>query len=602
MRLGFLPALLLGLLALCAPPARGDSDADLAQAKVYLKEYLKTVNRQYPFADWEKQAAKARRSLEKVREKAGAGYNRGLYSSLAPLASEVTAVRIRRAEVDKLIRELYVATLVVRVESMFSKAGKRLDPDAKLAFQRALMPYESGSLRPKQALLADIAALDRDFRRLQTDWLYAFAQDYLGGRVEEHLKAYNFAQNEAIYDDYSLQLDYWTREIAGNAPQAHGQLKSLSAKFDGAKGRIRGNLEGLLEVLNTDMLFSDLLEHARKQKVEFTIEVEEKIEASLKERSQSTLAPVQQRLAAWRDFSFALRDRLTEASAKVEDQRSRQLAQEEIERRERERMEALREEQERQARKQKEEFKQTLTALKTFTFKGETSVELDDESKQALKTKAGFLKTSYVRSGQTKLSVDKGAKFSDTLAFVQKFKVEEGGVDFSKMSLQERTNQSAYTYASPSGRTSNADLQEFVAEVALGSFSTYYSFLSYLAPSRWKPGRLGWMPDRAQEKASQDREFSYVDLVVDAHRKRPGGGVTRTDNVVNVPANMIVIFNPGGAIIRFQSFSDVDNVTIQPGDLVGGKLHYKFLNYSVDRRNIYLNGIDQEIKVATPGT
>ena len=26
---------------------------------------------------------------------------------------------------------------------------------------------------------------------------------------------------------------------------------------------------------------------------------------------------------------------------------------------------------------------------------------------------------------------------------------------------------------------------------------------------------MGWVPDRAQEKAAQDREFSYVDLVVD---------------------------------------------------------------------------------------
>ena len=84
----------------------------------------------------------------------------------------------------------------------------------------------------------------------------------------------------------------------------------------------------------------------------------------------------------------------------------------------------------------------------------------------------------------------------------------------------------------PSGRTSNADLQEFVAEVALGSFSTPYSFLSYLAPSRWKPGQApGWVPDRAQEKAAQDREFSYVDMVVDAHRKRSGGGGSRSASV-----------------------------------------------------------------------
>lgn len=609
MRFAFLPALLLGLFAVFAPPIGAQSpaapgDADLVQAKAYLKDYLKALSKQYPFQDWEKQAAKARKSLDKARDKAfgNAGFNRSLYATMEPLSQEIDAALKRRPEAEKLIREMYVSTLVVRIESMFSKEGRRMDPDAKLGFQRALLPYEAGSLKPKQAFINDLMALERDFKRLQTDWLFSFSQDYLGRRVEEHLKAYAFAQNEAVYDDYSLQLDYWSREIAGNAPQAFEQLKGLSQKFEGAKGRIRQNLEGLLEVLNTDMLFSDLLEHGRKQQVEFTIEVEEKIEASLKERSEATVAPIRQRLEAWKRFSYALKDRTGEAQAKAETQRSQAMAHEEMERRERERMDALKEEQERQARKQKEEFKQTLTALKTFTFKTETSVELDDESKQALKTKSGFLKSSYVRSGSNKLAVDKGAKFSDTLAYVQKFKVEDGGVDFSKMSLQERSNQSAYTYASPSGRTSNADLEEFVAEVALGSFSTYYSFLSYLAPSRWKPGRApSWMPDRAQEKAAQDREFSYVDLVVDAHRKRPGGGGTRSASTVNVPANMIVIFDPKGSIIRFQSFSDIDNVSVNAGDLVGGKLHYKFLNYSVDRRNIYLNGIDQEIKVAQPG-
>jgi hypothetical protein len=608
MRLGFLPAFLAGLLFVFAPAVRSAgtaADSDLAQAKAYLKDYLKALNRQYPLADWEKRLAKTRKSLDKLksRSRTGDGFDRRLYKGLESAGRDVAAIEALKPEADRLIREMYVSTLVVRIESMFAKAGRSMDPDARLAFQRALMPYEQGSLKPKQAFLADMSALVRDFRNLQTEWLYAFAQDHLGRRVEEHLRAYDFARNEAIYDDYSLQLDYWTREIEGNAVQAHAQLEDLSRKFDGAKGRIRQNLDGLLEALHTDMLFSDLLEHARRQDVEFTIAVEEKIEASLKERNQATLAPIQQRLAAWNGFASRLHGRTAEAREKAEQQRSIQLAREESERRERERMEALRLEQERMAREQKEKFKQTLTALKTFTFKSETTVELDDESRQALKTKAGFLKTSYVRSGSRKLQVDKGRKFSDTLAFVQKFSVEDGGVDFSKMSLQERTNQSAYTYASPSGRTSNADLEDFVAEVALGSFSTYYSFLSYLAPGRWKPGRVGWVPDRAQEKAAQDREFSYVDLVVDAHRKRSGAGtVTRQAHTVNVPANMIVIFDPSGAIIRYQTFSDVGQVSIQPGDMVGGKLHYKFLNYSVDRRNIYLNGIDQEMKVSAPGT
>ncbi len=653
-------ALGLGLILACAPAIKAGSDEDLAQAKTYLKDYLKDLNGKYPFADWEKQAARCRTNLDKLRGKPGfaaGNFDRSAYGQLEPLYRDMQDLQKHRAETDQLIKELYVSNLVARIDGRFFRDGHHWNQDSKLAFQRALMPYESGSLKPKTQFLTAVNSLDRDFRGLQTAWMFAFAQDFLAHRVEEHLKAHDLARIESLYDDYSLQLDYWTRQLQGNAGQTEEQLQKLAKLYDGNKAFLRQNLEGLLEALNTDFLFSDLLEYARKQKVDFSIEVEDKIEASLKERSQSVLAPIQDRIAAWKTFSASLRDRIGQAqslaraeqardkakdlaaaqerersarerekaardlekrelaNAEVEKARAeserraemeraaeeRRLAAEraEDERKERESMEALAQEQKRMEAEQKEKFKQTLSALKTFTFKTETSVELDDDSKKALSTKAGFLKTSYVRTGSNKLKVDK-AHFSDTLAMVQKFTVEEGSVDFSKMSLQERSNQSAYTFVSPAGRTSQGDLENFVAEVALGSFSTYYSFLSYVTPGRWSPGRVSWMPARVGDKAAQDREFSYVDMVVDAHRKR-SGGPAHEEATVNIPANMIVIFDPQGSIIRYQSFADVDQVGIRAGDLVGGKLYYKFLNYSTDRQHIYLNGIDGEMKVASPG-
>ena len=681
-------ALGLGLILAYAPAARAAessataSEADLGQAKAYLKDYLKELNAKYPFADWEKQAARCRTSLDRLRSKpgfSGGTFDRAAYDQLGPLVRDMQELQKRRADTDKLIKELYVSNLVRNIDGRFFREGKHWDQDAKLAFQRALMPYEGGSLKPKTRFQADVAALDRDFRGIQTAWMFAFAQDFLAHRVEEHLKAHDLARIESLYDDYSLQLDYWTRSLQANAGQTEEQLQKLSKQYEGNKNFLRQNLEGLLEALNTDFLFSDLLEYARKQKVDFTIEVEDKIEASLKERSKSVLAPIQDRIAAWKTFSASLRDRIAQAqslaradeaktlvavrerekatrerekaardAAREREKAARDLAQElekqamadaeiekrradaerraereradaerrveqeradaeriaaqeraEDERKERERMEALAREQKRMEAEQKEKFKQTLTELKTFSFKSETSVELDDDSKKALSTKAGFLKTSYVRTGVNKLKVDK-ALFNDTLAVVQKFTVEEGSVDFSKMSLAERSNQSAYTFVSPAGRTSQGDLENFVAEVALGSFSTYYSFLSYVTPGRWSPGRVAWMPERAGEKANHDREFSYVDLVVDAHRKRSGGS-NREESTMNLPANMIVIFDPQGSIIRYQSFADVDQVAIRTGDLISGKLYYKFLNYTTDRQHIYLNGIDSEMKVASPG-
>ncbi len=630
--------LALALALTCAHPAAGGADEDMAQAKTYLKDYLKDVNARFPFGDWERQAAKCRVDLDRLRGRVAAGLespDRPAYAEIEAMELRIEELRSRGADAGKLMQELYVASLVRQIDARFLKDGKKWAPDTRLAFQRALMPYESGSLKPKTRFQSDVARLEADFRAAQTDWLFAFAQGFLGRRVDEHLKAFDLARVESMYDDYSLQLDYWSRQTDANASQARGQMEKLAKAYEGNKAFLKANLEGLLEALNTDFLFSDLLEYARKRNVEFTIEVEEKIEASLKERSHSVRAPIQDRIAAWKAFGSKLKDGLAQAQARAREQEARALtaarereraakeresqaladaerekARADEERRaEAERMEAARSEQERLAAlaeeqkrletEQKEKFKQTLTELKTFTFKSETSVELDDDSKKALGTKAGFLKTSYVSSGVNKLKVDK-AKFNDTLALVQRFTVEEGSVDFSKMSLQERSNQSAYTFSSPAGRTSQGDLENFVAEVALGSFSSFYNFLSFVTPSRWNAGRINWMPDRAAEKEAKDREFSYVDLVVDAHRKRSGGG-SRTESSANLPANMIVIFNPQGSIIRFQSFSDVDEVAIRSGDLVAGKLYYKFLNYSTDRQHIYLNGIDGEMKVASPG-
>lgn len=601
MRVSFFAALGLGLM-LSFAPVKAASDGDTEQAKTFLKDYLKQVNQKYPFTDWEKQLSKFRNNLERARAReaaSGPGFNNDLYLSVQTLGKDVQEAAKHRADVEKLVKELYVSSMISRIDGMFSQAGKRWDPDARLSFQRTLMQYESGSLKPKTAYLANSTALDRDFTALQTDVLFAFAQDYLGRRVEEHLRAFNFAKIEALYDDYSLQLDYWTKEFQANATQTQEQLAQLSRKFEENRVWLRQNLESLIEVLNTDMLFSDLLEYASKQKVDFTLEVEERIENALKEQNKAVLAPIQERIVLWKNLAAKLREKTAMAQELALNQKTQAMARAEDERKENERLEALKSEQRRLEDEQKAKFKQTLTALRTFTFKSETSVELDDDSKKALTTKAGFLKTSYVRSGSNRLKVDK-EKFSDTLAMVQKFTVEEGQVDFSKMSLQERSNQSAYTYASPAGRTSEGDLANFVAEVALGSFSSFYTFLSYLTPERWTPGhRFSWSADRGPQKANQDREFSYVDLVVDAHRKRSGGS-TRGESSANLPANMIIIFDPQGSIIRFQSFADIDQVSIRSGDVVGGKLYYKFLNYSTDRQHIYLNGIDAEMKVGIP--
>jgi hypothetical protein len=149
MRFGLLPALLVGLFTLFATRVEALPEDDLVQAKAYLKQHLKDLNRQYPFTEWEKQLAKARKGLDKIRDKASQGdpgFNRGLQGAFGPVSQDITALVRRKPEAEKLIRELYVQTLVSRIESLFAKDGRRMDPDAKASFQRSLMPYEQGSL------------------------------------------------------------------------------------------------------------------------------------------------------------------------------------------------------------------------------------------------------------------------------------------------------------------------------------------------------------------------------------------------------------------------------------------------------------------------
>jgi hypothetical protein len=596
--------LILGVFSL-ASFSLADSDENLTQAKSYLKDYLKQTNEKYPFSVWEKQLANCRSSLDRIHAKVGGAtpkFDPNLFLALEKLSKDVEQSTRHRAEVNILVRQLYASYLVSKIDERFSQAGKPWEAESRLTFQRMLMQYEAGSLKPKSIFLANAAALDRDFNTLQTGLLFAYAQDYLGRRVEEHLRKFELAKIENLYSGYSLQLDYWIKQFTGSAAQTKAQLLVLDQQYEANKGWVRQNLEGLVEVLNTDMLFSDLLAYASQNKVEFTLAVEEKIEAALKERNQANLAPIQERIISWKLLAGTIRERVSMAEEQLRTQEHQDMAKADADRKEREQLEALQREQRRLEQEQTAKFKETLVALRTFTFKTETSMELDDDSKKALSTKAGLLKTSYVGSGSNKLSVAK-EKFSDSLAWVQKFKVENKQVDFSKMSLQERSNQSAYTYVSPAGRTNHGDLANFVSEVALGSFSTSYSFLSYQAPSRWTIGHpVGWIPERSGEKVVQDREFSYVDLVVDAHRKRSGKGSIRRESSANLPANMLVVLDPRGAIIRFQPFADISKVSIKSTDLVGGKVYFKFLNYSADRQHIYLNGIDCELKVALPAS
>lgn len=583
--------------------ASSTKQQDMAEAKALLKEHLQSLNKTYPFSQWIAALEKANQKVERLRPVANKRpLDLSAASAFAALEKDMQFLRARRPEVQKLINEMYVQVVIYRLEEGFKKKGKTFPPETRDVFMQQLKPYEAGSLQPKTAYLARLASIDKAFQDLRQGWMVAYAEDFLARHIESRLRSSDLQKNESLYDAYTLQLEYWRGQVNTHAGQAQIELGKLAEKWKADRTLVQDILGKLTEALNTDMLFSDLLATASKDKLEFPLEVEAYLEEELKSRQVELRHPIEQRKIAWNAFQSELKALMDKADLQAEAQRHQAFTQAEAEKREQERLAALKAEQEMHEREQREKFKQTLTALKTFTFKGENAVSLDGDAAKALGTQSGFLKSSYVGTGKVKLKVGK-EKFSDTLAAVEKFTMAEGSVDLSKLSLEEKTNQSAYVYTSPSGRTSQQDLEQFVNLIALGSFSAGYSFFSYVPSGSIRPGsRIRWKQDKNLEKASQDRQFSYVDLVVDAHKVRHGamrGDEKRTVvRSVNVPANMIIFFDSRGGIKRFISFSDVSEVVVRPGDLSEGKLYYKFLNYSADRSNIYLNGLDPEIKIA----
>ncbi len=576
---------------------------NIAEARAFLKGHLKELNQRYPFQQWMRDLEKARADFERLKPR----FNQRPIDlrdavDFRRLNNQIEELRGHRANVQVLINEMYVQVVAYRVEERFKQAGKSFMPEAKMEFIRQLKPYEAGSLQPKTAYLGGLASLETAYGSARNDWLVAYAENFLAKRIESQLQGNDLQKNETLYDGYSLQLDYWRGQIQTNAAQAYTELQKMGGKWGSDRAMVQSILVKLTDVLNTDMLFSELLAAASQDGVDFPLEVEEHLEAELRQRQFELRAPIEQRKRAWNAFQASLKSTIELAKETSESQQLKSIAEAEEKHLEQERLLALQAEQERQEREQKEKFQQTLTALKTFTFKGENSVSLDDDAEKALTTETGFLKSSYVGSGQKTLKVKK-AKFSDTLAYVDKFSMAEGSIDLSKMSLEEKTMQSAYVYTSPSGRTNAEDLNHFVNLVALGSFETGYNFFSYVPMGNIRVGaKLRWAQDKANSKAEQDRNFSYVDLVVDAHRvyhDRMKAGESRTVvRSVNVPANMIIFFDDKGGVKRFLSFSDTYDIVVRSSDLCAGRLYYKFLNYSTDRRNIYLNGIDPEIKIA----
>ncbi len=580
-------------------------DRDIRRAEGYLKKHLRSLEKEYDLPKWDKRLQRAHQTHAKLAEQAEdkKSLSPSFHSKLKNFETEISQLGSSSLAFNTYLNQLNISNLGSRVDADFKRDGRSFPLEKRLEFQHKIRPGTLDKMKDVRFFQMRFATLQTDFTRLKAEWMFAYSVDFLSKHVQSLLNSHRFHESEALFDDLSLQLSYWSQASTGDASQAQKRIEELYRTYEARKSAVLGSLHNLLEVLHTDMLFSDLLARASEDGVEFTLSVEERIESSLKAQAVAHLMPIRQRIDGWRRLEDNMRDGLAQVARMRESQREQLVAEEQLRRMEEARMTALRAEQERVERERKQRLESALSALSSFDLKAGSDIQLDQDAQVALNRKnpQRLTSTTHVGSAQKQLHVPKQA-FSDSLTQVEKFVVEESRMNLSNLTLDERSAHSLYVYTSPEGRTTPKDLNQFVQDIALTSFGADPNFITYRTPAEWSPGtRIRWSPDRHDPKAVKDREFSFVGLVVDAHRKRSDNSKdAHVANTVNLTPNMLIIFGPQGQVIRYQTFSDINSLVISRGDLREGKLHYKFLNYSADRSRIYLNGIDHEVKVSHP--
>lgn len=362
------------------------------------------------------------------------------------------------------------------------------------------------------------------------------------------------------------------------------------------KKKVKIPLGDILELekdLAPENLFSEIAAHASRDKIEYTGRGEKKIEAVFESLSRKNLKIVRFRISQWNN----LKDNLDDAIQKTNQHLAYLIRKE----------------------KKRAEFKKRVAAIGTgkYTPSAEDSTEEGDDYGEedrvasanmlnasfhkGINKKSGRLKTTEVKSASKKLKVRVDG-FDDDLYRTDKFDFDiKQKTTFDRLSVSTKEALSLYTYKSSMGRAGKQDLKTFVNEVGLISFGTLEEFISFKLPPKWKPKKsLKWIKEKTkQEAVNHDRTFTYVELFVEAHRYKKGAPPPEVQvSKKYISPNMIVIFEPGGGIKRYQTFTNIKKLRLRKSDVMGGNVHYKFLNYTVQGSRIHLNGIDHEVKLA----
>jgi len=561
------------------------------------------------------------------------------YKKLLEHKKEIDKVLNYSAPLKKLHADLSTKSLVQAVFPVKHRTSGIVEIREKAHFEKKLKQQEAKRRRETSAILRQLKNLKKSYRNLQADWMYFYSRKAIILTLKDVFKKNHFVDNGKIYREFVRRAKLAEKGIKKNPSQSNKDALELKKKISIPLK----DMLALEKALAPKKLFSSISEFASRENIKFKGKGDKKIKGVLHSLSKKNMKVIDFRKTQWNDLTSYLKNILKKTDEYFAYLKRKEIKRAELKKRidlmgsgkyipeeddsdqgdnivETDKLaSAVTSDATSKKKKTKDSHrkKENTSDSEDSSTPEDSLDESDDYGEEdrlasaailvasfnrGIRNKSGRLKTTKVKSASKKLHVQVDG-FDENLHKTDKFdfNVKQSN-KFDRLNASSKISTSLYTYQSPLGHAGKKDLIQFVNDVGLISFGTDDEFISYKLPSKWQPKKnIKWIKQKsAKKKVNLDRTFTYVELFIEAHRYKKGKKPSVEPQIEKkyISPNMIIIFELGGAIKRYQTFTNIRKLRLKKSDIVGGKVSYKFIKYSVRGSRIHLHGIDHEIKQA----
>ena len=562
---------LMSTFLLCTSPEAAKSAVVKLENRV--NHHIEKLETKYPLKRWTKQVDEVEKELSGLKSEYFSIQSHDLavipFHNWQKFEKCLAEVKAMRTSLINLIQSLETESIVEQTIPRTIRIRNRAEAGRRARLLKSLNKNENRRTRKKKKLLEQCELVLDAYKKWQADWMFLYARKTVFQAIKNKFHAHQFTQNHQALVEAAQRAQQISQTISSSPLAVYDELDRLKASFPA----MVTTLVLLEDGLAIDSLYQQVFKQAALDSITFNALARKKIKTLLPSLSEQNRLAVEKQRKRWLELDYMISQTMEHA---LEYQGELEM---------------------RKARKA--QYNRELTAM---MLSEDRKIQWDKSLDKALSVRPGKLRNSTVGSARNK-SKAKVDSYYEQLAYVGKlnFDVKCDLPEIERIYDNPKEVQSLYLFMAEQGHPDKNDLREFVHEVALLSFGGTEEFLSYRLPTKWVPNKkIRWQSIKNQEKEKvQNREFTFVQLVTEAHRTRPREFTGQYVKKIYTPANMILIFQPGGRVKRYQTFADISKLRINPSDLSDGQLYYKFLNYSVSGEFIHLNGIDHEIKMAT---